>query len=141
VDVDSETHRLKIWLFVGAVVLISAVMSCTEIRYAIWGQTAEATIQRTHEVQIYRRHGMSETKLAVEYEFSEQDGTERKEVMNQEMNWPVPADHKIKVQYLPGVWRASRLVGEWNYIAVSVFVVSFGVAMFFVVKTWREASR
>ena len=140
--IEAEKSKLIRCLIIGALFVVSGFVSCTEIKYAIWGRTSEATILRTFKFTQYRgRPWPSVPKLGVEYEFREADGTVRKESVSRARDWPIPADKKITIDYLPGVWRASRLSGEWNYIAVTFFAISFGVLAFFVVRTWRAACK
>lgn len=135
----TDRAKLRIGLVVVVVVLTSAYLSCVEVKYAIWGKTADAEITRTFEFTEYHRHGLSEEKLAVQYHFREQDGTDRKEVMNRSANWQVPADNRLRIQYLPGEGGAARPAGERSYVALGIFLVSLSVLGFFTVKTWREA--
>lgn len=132
---EDDTRRFKIMLFVGMLFLVSTYCSCQEMKYAIWGKTAEATISRTQRMQM-RRTG---TVLVVYYEFTEQGGAQRTDSMTRSLDWQPPADGKLVIDYLAGAEGKSRPHGEWNYIAVAFFLVMLGALTIFVVKTFRSA--
>jgi hypothetical protein len=132
---EDETRRFKIMVFVGLLFVLSAYSSCQEIKYSIWGKTAEATISSTQRMRMRR----TRTVLVVRYEFTEESGAQRTDSMAQPLDWQPPADGKLSIDYLAGAKGESRLHGEWNFIAVSFFLVMLGTMVFFVVKTFRSA--
>ena len=136
---DIETRRFK-YLFVTALVFAgSAFASCREIKYVIWGRTAAAEITRVRKASVYSRFGSKQVR-AVRYRWTDEDDGQREDVVNRSLDWRQPADGILRIQYLPSV-RESRLQGERNYIAPTIFVAITGLMLFFVVKTWRAAYR
>ncbi len=74
------------------------------------------------------------------YRWSDPDDGEREDVQNLGLGWRRQANDVIRIEYLPGV-KASRMAGERNRVALTIFFVMSGVMIFVVVRTWREGSR
>jgi hypothetical protein len=129
-----ELAKFKRILLAGVVFLISAYYSYQEIKFAIWGATAEATVTRTFETKVKRRQ-----LLAVEYKFSDEDGKRYSERDDVPIDWPVPAS-VVTVQYLPGVDDSSRLEGHSSSAAVWIFLACSAWLAFSGYKIYKEAS-
>ena len=139
-DQEQELRKFK-WLMGGAVVFfISAFYAYGELKYLVLGKTAEARVTRTLKFKDARLKGPGVEMLAVEYQFVEASGTPRGERDNVALDWPIPENGVISVQYLTGVANSSRLVGNRNLFSVFVFIAALGGVIFFVVKLWRDAS-
>jgi hypothetical protein len=128
VDVDGEVWKLKALLVAVVVFLISSYYSWYEFRYAVWGQTAQAEVQRVYVTTEFRRRrawgsNRDKEKLVVEYTFSDATGTQRSERDSVSLNWK-PPEEELLVQYLPGVTGISRLSGNSNQFAVWLFLGS-----------------
>ncbi len=135
---EDDTRRFKIMLFVGMLFLVSAYCSCQEMKYAIWGKTAEATITSTRPMVVSEGR-RTRRVLMVQYQFTEANGTERRDSTTRALDWQPPADGKLIIDYLAGVEGRSRPHGKWNYIAVAFFLIMLSAMVFFVVKTFRSA--
>jgi hypothetical protein len=139
-DQDQELARFKWIFFAGMTFLVSAYWSFGELKFAIRGKTAEAKITGTHKSAGMRRYGRSNPMLAVEYQFTEVDGTPRSERDDVPAGWPLPPSGNATVQYLPGVSDSSRLLGHSQKTAVYVFLGCTGWLGFSCFKLWREAA-
>jgi hypothetical protein len=144
-DFDNEMQRLKWLLVAGVLFLLSAVFSYGELKFAVWGKTAPAKVTRTHETHNgggFGRRGLRERTplLAVEYQFTEADGTARSERDDVPIDWPMPENGEISVQYLPGVADSSRLEGHSRMTWVYVFLGSLAWLAYSIYKLWREAT-
>lgn len=134
-DHDEEFRKFKWILCAGVAFIVCGIISWNELKYAVWSETADATVTRTFEYQAGRR---GTRKTAVEYTFAEEDGTRRSERDDIPINWPVPAD-VVTVQYLPGVENASRVDGNSNQLPVVFFVICAVLLGFSFFKLYREA--
>ena len=63
---------------------------------------ADAEVTRSQEKTSVGRRGRSVRVLRVEYDFTEANGTRRSERDDLPVDWSLPADGNITVQYLPG---------------------------------------
>lgn len=138
-EVDREVRKFYWLVLAAAGFLVSGVLSCMELRYSFWGKVAEAQVLRTYEsANRYGRY-YQQRLLAVEYVFTEADGTQRIERDDVPIDWPAPGV-TVAVQYIPGVAQTSRLAGDTASIAVWIFL---GFVIFLVVSVcWiaREAN-
>lgn len=124
VDMDDEVAKFK-WLLIGVIAfLISGYYSFSEVKFAIWGRTAEATVTRTYETTESGRRFRKRHYTVVEYQFAEADGTLRSERDKVSAGTVVPGISQIAVQYLPGVADSSRLAGQTSLTSICVFVGS-----------------
>lgn len=133
-DQDEELAKFKRILIAGCIFLMAGYFSYQELKYAIWGTTAEATITRTFDTRERRRD-----LLAVEYTFSDEEGRRISERDDVPIDWPLPED-KVSVQYIPGVKDSSRLEGHSSTVAVWVFLGSCAWLGFSFYKLFKEAS-
>jgi hypothetical protein len=117
---DTELARLKGILIAGLAFIISACFSFSELKFAIWGKTAEAKATRTRDTEGTGRR--SRPKRHLEYQYNEADGTGRSGRDSVEIDWPVPENGIYSVQYLPGVADSSRLLGHSRIVAVYLFL-------------------
>jgi hypothetical protein len=116
-DQDEELAKFK-WILIAAIAfLVSSYFSYRELKYAVWGATAEATVTRAAETTEMGRRGRRRPMLVVEYTFSDGSTGQRSERDRVPIDWPVP-EGTVTVQYLPGVAGASRLAGHSNKFAV-----------------------
>ena len=121
-DEHEEIAKFKWMLVIGIVFLVSACYSLNEFRYLIFGKTIEATLTRAYETTVSGRRGRRHQEQVFEYQFSEPGGAIRNERDQVSLGWPNPSNGKIAIQYIPGVEKASRLVGHSFMIAVYIFL-------------------
>lgn len=133
-DQDEELARFKWILAVGIAVIVTGCYAFNEMKYALWGKSAAAKIMQVKEITSTGRRGRTRKLLRVEYEFSEASGTRRSERDEVSMDWSLPTDGTITVQFIPGVEHASRLEGHSSMIAVYLF---FGCIAFLGIAIYR----
>lgn len=141
-DEEEELSKLK-WLLIAVVVfLVSGFFSYQELKYAVWSTTTEADVTRTYttEVSSGRRFRRRRKKvLAVEYTFTDKDGSQHSERDKIPISAPTPGP-KVTIQYFTGVENSSRIKGYSRKLAVWIFLgccVWLGYAGF---KLYRLAS-
>lgn len=135
IDEDAELKKMVWILIVVVAFLVTGYLSFKELKYAVWGATAEATVTNTFDTSLGRRSPL----LAVEYTFTDKDGQQHSERDDVPIDWPEPGP-KVNVQYLPGVEDSSRLEGHSAKVAVWMFLgccVLLGFAGF---KLYQMAS-
>lgn len=133
-DQDEELAKLK-WILAAVVAfLVTGYLSFQELKYAVWGTTAEATVTRTFETRERRRN-----LLAVEYTFTDTEGTSHSERDDVPSDWPTPGP-KVTIQYMPGVEDSSRLEGHSSKVAVWMFLGCCLLLAFAGFKLYQMAS-
>ncbi|MFK7778754.1 MAG: hypothetical protein QM501_11670 [Gimesia sp.] len=115
-DEEEELAKLKWILIAGIAFLVTGYLSFQELKFAVWGTTAEANVTRTFETRASRRSRL----LAVEYTFTDKEGKHHSERDDVPIDWPTPGP-KVNIQYMPGVEDSSRLEGHSSKIAVWIF--------------------
>ena len=135
-DQDAEMKRMKVWLYVGLVFLISAIFSWQELKYTLRGKSAEATVTTTND---FTEHGRHDTKLlSIHYRFDDA-GVMREEYDHVPLDWPTPeVGSKVQIQYFPGVEDSSRILGHSNKFWVYIFLGSCAVGGFLFFQLMRE---
>lgn len=137
-DTDDEMRQLKSmakWILLAVVVFFSSgYYAFQELKFMIWGQTAEATVTNVFETAERRK-----PLLAVEYTFTDAEGAHHSERDDVPRSWPKPGP-KVTVQYLSGVEDSSRLEGHSSTTAVWVFLTCCGLMAFGVFKLYQMAS-
>lgn len=138
-DEENELAKFKGILIAGVLFLISGWYSYRELRFAVWGRTAEAQVTKTFETREMRSRTRSRRKLAVEYTFTDQGGTQHNERDDVPISWqPLPAN-VVTVQYIPGVKGASRLRGNSHMFLVWLFCGSICWMGYALYQLYREA--
>ncbi len=139
-DIGHQMIRAK-WLLIAVVVfLISGCISFFEFQYFAFGQTATGDITSTQTLEGRRRRGWSRTKkLQVNFNYTEADGSQRKGVDTVDLDWPVPANRKVSIQYMPGPYGQSRIAGQVNWFILGLFAASLGAIVVFGYRFVREA--
>ncbi len=133
-DQETEIARAK-WLLMGIFLfLASGCMSYDEAVYLVSGCDAVADITNAYESRSTR--GAS---LTLEYTFTEPNGTHRKGMRSVPVDWPVPADGKVLVRYVPGQDGSSRLSGRPNWVGLGLFTLSLLWIAVFAFRLFREA--
>jgi len=144
-DEESELRKLKWLLAALAVFLLTGWFAVGELRYAAFGDTAEATITESRESERGGRRGRTHTVRIVRYAFQDADGTTRTETDEVSPDWAPPAGgsldagEKVAVQYLSGVPDKSRLAGHSHSLPVAIFLACLAVILGFAVWLWRHA--
>lgn len=136
----NELGRAK-WLLLSALIfLMSACVSWGEVVYLVVGQHAQGRVERAYEVTRRSRLGLHSKRLVVEFTFTEGDGTRRKGSDTLSVDWPVPADGVVAIQYTAGVEGSSRVAGHVNWVALTIFTLSLLAMGGFGYHLWQEAS-
>lgn len=138
-DQDNELQRFKFALFAFVAVVISGYISWGEMKYMVWGKSADATVTQAREEERRGRRGRRYQVLVVDYTFVEADGTRRSERDEVSSGTEVPTP-TATVQYLPGVANSSRLTGQENVLAVIIFVGSLAWMGYSIYSIAREAN-
>ena len=97
----------------GVFLLIAAVglfKGCSEIKYAIGGEEAEATFNRISKG--YARRGEANHKFAL-YTFTDVDGKRCTGACAVSLDWDSPSDGKLDIEYMPG----KREAGTTNTVS------------------------
>jgi hypothetical protein len=136
---DETTRQIKMIFLVGLLFLLSAWMSCLEVKYVIWGMKADAKVISVKKVMNPSRHGSMKV-MAVKYAWTEEGGTARTDVVNVEIDQAPALGDVLAIDYLPGV-QGSRLQGRWNYIALTFFLVMLGIGLFVVGRVVWEGRK
>lgn len=126
IEMDEEVKKFKWILLCGIGFLVSGCSALEEVRYSIWGETAEATITRTYETSLH-------DDLVVEYQFVEADGASRSEHDKIADDSLLPESDRVPVEYFPGVKDSSRLAANRSMMRVYLFggcIVLFGAAIY-----------
>jgi hypothetical protein len=134
IDVGAEGTRATLWIFVLILFLVSAWFARGELRYVIWGRTAEAQVLRTY--QMTGRHNV--TYHYVESQYLDAAGHSVTDNDGISADWQSPLSGKVKVSYISGETRPSRLAAHQHYLAIMFFAVCVAALAFVVIKWWRE---
>lgn len=138
-DEEDELRQFKRIMIAVVCFLISAYFSYQELKYAVWGTMAEATVTRTFETADMGRRGRRQPRLAVEYTFTDVRTGPRSERDDVSIDWSVPQG-TVDVQYLPGVPDSSRLKGNSSQIAVWIFFACLAWLGYSGYQLYREAN-
>src|SRR3954464_9543266 len=106
-DLDAETRKFKVMLFVAVVFIASCFYSCSELKYARSGKRVEATIDDVTET--VDRHG--ETRRQLHYYYRNDAGELRQGFDSVGDDFVRPESGKLTIVFLPG---SSRLAGHRN---------------------------
>jgi hypothetical protein len=139
IDQDAELKRFKWLLGAGLSFLISGYFSYDEMKYAIWGKTAEAHVYEARET--IRSSLRSPPMVSLKYTFTESDGTPRSEFDSIPANSPFAQLQTVTVQYLPGVEKSSRIAGRVRLMAILFFCGSVVWLAGSIIGLVREANR
>jgi len=138
VDHDNEIQRFKSVLIAAVVLLVAGYFSWQELKYKLWGKTAEATVTRTFEAQRSGRRGRRRTVQVVEYTYSEEGGTPRTAQKDFSLGAQLP-ETRFHVEYLSGEG-VSRVAGDANWFAVAGFFGGLAWLGYSVYSIAREAN-
>lgn len=135
-DLQSGRAALLPYLGVGGLLIIAGTATITELRYAISGRIVQGKITRVTEINSPKdRRGQPQTsKSRIEYEFTEADGTIRREsVVKTALGMLARGQQPIQVEYVPGSKGWSRFAGEtrlvWVYVLAGVVVLLAAVKL------------
>jgi hypothetical protein len=125
-------------LFVAVLFIASAVTSCQEVRYGIFGKEAVATITDAKEIMNTGRYGSSRAPASqmLTYTFLDTDGTKRVEKDSVSIDFvPTLQDAAgrpaIDIQFIPGSLEVSRIPGPGRWYFIGLFCAA-SIAMVFV---------
>lgn len=143
---SKEAFQIRLFLGVLILFIASAVTSCQEVRYSIFGKKAVATITDANEVMGSRRGGSS---IMLTYAFADTDGTKRteKDTVSTEFT-PELVDQEgnaaIAIQFIPGTPEASRIPSPGRWILIALFCTALGALLFVSVRfylNYQEGQR
>lgn len=113
---EDYVQQLK-WIFIaGFIFLGSGYASLTEFRFLIWGRPIDAMIERAQE-DVNKNH------VTLYYRFTDTNGQERLEQDTVAVDWNVPRQGPLHIQYISGS-KTSRIAGHSNATLVYVFLIS-----------------
>lgn len=133
-DQDDEIRKFKMILVAGVAFLFSAYFSWQELKFAMWGESAEARVTRTFETAERRQ-----PLLAVEYTFEDQKGRSYRERDDLPISFSAPGE-VVTVEFLPGVEDSSRIEGHSSMASVWVFLACLSWLGYSSYKLYRETS-
>ena len=137
-DEEEELKKFK-WLLLAVVVFfIATYYSWQELKFVVWGQTAQASVTNTFETSTGGRR--NRRLLAVEYTFTDSATGPRSERDDVPINWPVPAS-TVTVQYLPGIADSSRLNGHSRHSAIMILLACTGWLGYQGFNLYKEANQ
>ncbi len=134
-----STRQIRMAIGVFVFFCMSAFMSCREISYSIWGQTADAQITDRGLVEVRNRRSTT-TKMRLAYRFTDADGMKREGYLLFDPEGEIPDGITLPVQYLAGKDGPSRLAGRPEWTWPILFVGSIVVAIVWAVTTVRKAT-
>ncbi len=140
VDEDAEQRKAGLLMAAIAAFLASGWYSYNELKYALHGESAEATVLRMYEYTEPTRRGRTGPRLAVLYAFTDHDGRSR-----EDRDWvALPSDVQgkptVRVQYFPGKNGASRLAVNRSLLGPVVFAMCLAVVVLSLFRLIREAN-
>lgn len=141
-DPVSETRTFKWILRAFLAFALSAYFSCMEMKYALVGHTAPATIRSVTTTFSHEDTGPSEERWLVEFVYLDKDG---KRQVEQESLKMTPAGRPavgqtLQVEYLSGALDSARPVGHRAYGQLAIFFLSLAILTFFILKLAFEAA-
>lgn len=136
-DNDNELARAKQLFIAGIVFLVSCYIAYVELIYLVRGREIEADVTQVQEV-VTRGRFRERRSLAVDYRFTEPDGTARTGSDTTATDWQ--RTPKVAIQYTPGATGRSRFAGSMNVIGLIIFFGSLVWVAFNVYKLHREAN-
>ncbi|WP_437187950.1 hypothetical protein SH668x_001365 [Planctomicrobium sp. SH668] len=119
--------------------LVSAVFTFSEVKYFIWGKTAECSILGVEQVESTHRRGriFSSPKQRVRYSFVDASGASRTGTDEVGLGFHVPAG-RGEVVYLKNM---SQLSGNSNVLMVCYFFGSLAFVIGTLISYGIEAKR
>jgi len=115
-------YKIRMVFAVIILFFVSLAMSCQELRYMVSGKTADAFLVSDQIVVRSTRNSEHEQRV-IRYTFSD-NGKQRQEFSDVDMDWPRVEGATVKVQYIAGLEDQSRLLGQHHTAWVTVFLGS-----------------
>lgn len=141
-DTESETWRAKILIAAVVAFVISCFFVYAEFMYLVDSREATATISKAYKIEKRGRFGVVKGyRLAVEYDFVDNEGRTRSGRSDVSEDWSIPPDGKVKIRYRSGEDGASRLVGQVSWVAVILFVACLTAVGIFGYRLVKEANQ
>jgi hypothetical protein len=135
---EAYMQRVKIRLVLSLIgaFLVSMVMSCQELKYMVSGKTVDAQLEQSRIEKQPGRFG-TQTKRILTYSFNDA-GTFRREYAELPSTWNDAHGQTVKIQYLPGKERQSRIHGQRNWFWLAVFFTSLALAVAGAISILRQ---
>jgi len=131
-DLDQETRKFKIILFVAVVFVASSIYSCNELKYARNAKTTEATIDGIDEPTPTPRRDNGLRRLRYHYHNDQGELRNASDTIDDE--FVRPPSGKVMIEYLAD---SSRLAGHRNTGALIIFFVSLAAMLVGGVMFWQ----
>jgi hypothetical protein len=128
-------------VFVPLLLVVSTYFAWWELRFFVQGRTTDATVDGVQKMLMGRHRWLGGSYQEVHYTFNDEPtGHSRSEYDEVPLSWPRPAG-TVRVEYISGVPRGSRLEGHRHPLFTLFFAVSVCVAVVYAVLLVREARR
>lgn len=135
-DMPEEGQGCFLVVFATIVFLVSTVFTWQEIRFALWGRTAQGTIDEIEEVRRLRNSGWR-----VVYRFRDH---QQQEIVIRDfvrLSWQPPAGQDVVVHYLSSDSKEARMAGMENRIAPLIVGGTLLFLFITLARYYREARR
>lgn len=131
-----EMRKVKFYGTICLLFLLSMWQSWRELKYALWGELATATVARVKEVSGSR---VGSKQLNVEFRYPAEGAGIQTELERVPLDTAIAEGDEISIQYIPGEEDSARLDSRTSMGAVYMFFGSL-VAMGFVgFRIWKMA--
>jgi hypothetical protein len=119
--------------------MIAGCYALDELRYAVWGRSAEGTVTESFIALEPGSEIDSQKVRVVRFSFRDQDGRPQSGVDRVHPDSPIQAGDRIAVQYIGGDEYRKRLEGNRQLGALIFFFCCFGAVVAFVCLLARGA--
>lgn len=126
-------------IYSGIAILVSLFLSWTEIKYWMFAKSATANVVDLQIVE-YRGRRRRYDKLEVSFRYTDEEGMTKSEKDEVSLNYDLPLDDTVGIQYFSGVEDSARLVGSGKAWPFFVVIGSFSYFAFVVWKFAKEAN-
>lgn len=140
-EISDDSARLAVWIVLFLIFIVSAWFSWREVKYAVWGRTAQAEVFRIRKYQDNRDRHPRDTPIAdVRYRWTDRNDGDRNDAMLVPLDSAPIVGEMIAIDYLPGE-KTSRLTGDRNLWAIGFVLLTSAALSVWFVKTWRDGTR
>jgi hypothetical protein len=127
--------QIRLWLFAIVMFFFGIYTAYREFRYAISGETTQATVVDMFETRGRR----GRTTRHVRYQYTDAEATQKRTGSDAVADGAFfDRGQAISIQYLPGEEDSSRLSGHRNYVGLVIFAVSIGAMTFAGFKLYQS---
>ncbi len=141
-NVDKEAkaagYGCQVMLVAVDIFLGCGVWSWGELRYAVWGHTAVATITDAQVVTHRGRRGRKWETLDVSWSYPLGEGT-ASGMQSLDTDHRLPTDRQLRIVWLAGDPPSSRIKGTGTIIPIVVFLSSLAALAWAAWRAWKQA--